>query len=78
MKVTVDIEAQDNSQGEVYICTNPVWKDAILMLTDMTCLESGVVKATVLYAKKGVNAGQIVNIHMRDLKPFRGRLIFEC
>lgn len=78
MKVTVDIEAQDNSQGELYICTNPVWKDAILMLTDKTCLESGVVKATVLYAKKGVNAGQIVNIHMRDLKPFRGRLIFEC
>lgn len=78
MKVTVDIEAQDSSQGELYICTNSVWKDAILMLTDMTCLEPGVVKVTVLYAKKGVNAGQIVNIHMRDLKPFRGKLTFEC
>lgn len=40
MKVTVDIEAQDSSQGELYICTNSVWKDAILMLTDMVCLES--------------------------------------
>lgn len=78
MKVTVDIEAQDSSQGELYICTNSVWKDAILMLTDMTCLEPGVVKATVLHAKKGVNAGQIVNIHMRDLRPFRGKLTFEC
>lgn len=45
MKVTVDIEAQDSSWGELYICTNSVWKDAILMLTDMTCLEPGVVKA---------------------------------
>lgn len=35
-------------------------------------------KATVLHAKKGVNAGQIVNIHMRDLRPFRGKLTFEC
>lgn len=57
MKVTVDVEAQDSSQEELYICTNPVWKDAILMLTDMTCLEPGVVKAIVLHAKKGVNAG---------------------
>nr|DAJ62948.1 MAG TPA: hypothetical protein [Crassvirales sp.] len=39
MKVTVEAEAWDNSQGELYICVNSVWKDAILMLTDMTCLE---------------------------------------
>lgn len=78
MKVTVEAEAWDNSQGELYICINSVWKDAILMLSDMTCLEPGVVKATVLYAKKGVNAGQIINIYMRDLRPFRGKLTFEC
>lgn len=78
MKVTVEAEAWDNPQGELYICINSAWKDAILMLTDMTCLEPGVVKATVLHAKKGVNAGQIVNIYMRDLRPFRGKLTFEC